>query len=191
MCRRGSSRGSRWAPRLRIRNAAGWRRYRGVRSLAGGFVEEERAGDGSIEALDRAGAGNGDASGCEREPLRCEASTFIADEDCRGLTQVCVASLQHPWCIGAYSGEEADAAVGEGSQFFITCRSDGHAEDAADTGSERLLIPRADGAGCGEDSSGAEGLGGADEGAEVAGVLKTCSDEEERRAVLQHRVDGV
>src|SRR5436853_580607 len=79
----------------------------------------------------------------ECEPLRREARAFVADQNCCGVTQVCVACLQHSWCVGAYGREEADAMVREGGQLFIACRCDGHTEDTAYAGSESLLVPRA------------------------------------------------
>jgi hypothetical protein len=48
-------------------------------SLAGGFVEQERAGDGGVEAFD-AGAGDGDADGRRGRAVRGEAGAFVADE---------------------------------------------------------------------------------------------------------------
>ena len=54
---------------------------------------------------------------------------------------------------------------------------DGHAEDGAGGGADDLRVPRVDGVGREEDLLRAEGFGGADEGAEVAGVLEAFEDE--------------
>ncbi len=54
---------------------------------------------------------------------------------------------------------------------------DGHAEDGAGGGADDLGVPRVDGVGREEDLLRAEGFGGADEGAEVAGVLQAFEDE--------------
>src|ERR1700722_12317336 len=53
--------------------------------LAGGFVEEQRAGDGGVETFDAAGRGDGDARVGELQPFLAEARAFVADHQRAGL----------------------------------------------------------------------------------------------------------
>ena len=154
-------------------------------TLAGGFVEKNRRGDGGVEAFDRAGHGDGDAGlGAVEEVLR-EAAAFVADEDGRRPGEVVFRARDRAGTCGSGDGgEDGDFAFAQGREgdrgFF---RHDGDTEGGAGGGAEGFAVPHIDGARQGDDAGGSEGFCGADEGAEVAGVLQSSGDEDERRGV--------
>ena len=142
-------------------------------------VEEERAGDGGVEAFNGSGAGESDAGVGEGKELGREARALVADEESDRLSEVeSVGGL----CRGvAYGGEEVDAAGGEVADGVEGGGNGGEAEDGAGGGAEGFAVPEACGAGKQEAAGGAEGLCRAKEGAEVAGILDGVEDEEQGR----------
>src|SRR5579872_386108 len=82
---------------------------------------------------------------------------------------------------GLDGGEDGNPALGQRGEksggFFVNYRQ---AQGGACRGAQGFLVPDADGSGKGEDGGGAEGLGGADEGAEVAGILQARGDNDQR-----------
>jgi len=156
-----------------------------------GFVEDDGAGDGGVEAFDGAGAGDCDVGVGEGEPVGREAGALVADEDGDAGGEVGVGEFDG--AVGADAltdgGEEFEAAGLESAEVVEIGGGDGHAEDGADAGAKGLAVPGTDGAGSGEETGGAEGLGGADERAEVTGVLEADGDEDEGDAG-EELVDG-
>ena len=55
---------------------------RNTRALAGGLIEQDAAGNSSVEAFDRAGAGNGDGAIGLRDKIGGNAIAFVADDYC-------------------------------------------------------------------------------------------------------------
>ena len=110
-----------------------------------------------------------------------EAGAFVADEQRAGFGEVgCRRRSGVSARIVGNGGEEVKAAGFERGEFGRRRRRRRDAEDGAGGGAQGFLVPLAGGAGSGENTSCAEGFGGADEGAEVAGVLQAGGD---RRAV--------
>jgi hypothetical protein len=115
-CRRGSS----GAPGVFAARScgAGGRFLRGLRSeaLAGGFVEEDGRGDGGVEALDRAGAGDGERGVGLGGQLRRQAVAFVAEEQGGGAGEV---SERSGLAIARGGGEDADAGGTEAREAII------------------------------------------------------------------------
>ena len=74
--------------------------------------------------------------------------------------------------------QAGDGVDGAGGQYW-------KAENASGGCSDCFGVPGADGTGEGEDAGGAEGLSGAEDGAEVAGVLNSGKDQNQRGGVLR------
>ena len=140
------------------------------------FVEEERAGDGGVEAFDRAGGWDGDAGvGEARAVLAERPAPSLPIRRAAGLGEVGLRSTGRWLCRrprrrrrGGWMPRDLreSEVVGGGRRRRAGGRRSRRRR------ADGFLVPRADGAGGGEDAGGAEGFGGADEGAEVAGVLE-------------------
>lgn len=155
------------------------------------FVEEDAGGDGGVEAFYRAGHGDGDSRGCAVEHLRGEAAAFVADEERDGLGEVPGGAGNRfvggggSRCCRGDGGEDGDVAFGEGGEglggFFLDNRD---AEGRSGGSAEGFGVPHVDGAGEGDDAAGPEGFRRADQGAEVAGILQSGGNQDERGGVL-------
>lgn len=66
----------------------------------------------------------------------------------------------------------------------------GQSEDGASRGAQGLLVVRADGAGQDDVSGGSEGLGRADEGTEISGVLQAGGDKDEWLRASEDLIEG-
>jgi hypothetical protein len=143
--------------------------------LAEGFVEEGGAGDGGVEGF--YGAGDADAVVSQGEGLGGEAGAFVADED--GGVGGEGGGQEGDRVIGVGVGgvEDSSLLLELGSDLGEGCSGDGEAEDGAGGGANDFGVPGVDGVGGEEELVSTEGFGGADEGAEVAGVLEAFEDE--------------
>ena len=147
-------------------------------SLARGFVEEDAGGYGGVEAFDGAGGGDGDARGAAGSERCRDAGAFRADDEGGGLAERVFMERRG---LVRHGGYGLDARGGEAGEAFVFGDvNEGQAEDAAGGGAHGFGVPGADGAVEGDDSGGTEGFGGAEDGAEVAGVLEAGQDDEER-----------
>ena len=130
---------------------------------------------------DSTGPGVGMVTRCAgaAEDFRRDAAAFVAEDDRSRASEV---ALREWPAIGGDGGEDGNAVGCEGGEDFVFAGGgDGQAKDGSGGGAQGFLVPRADGAGQGDEAGGSKGLGGADEGAEVAGVLQAGGDEQERR----------
>jgi len=145
-------------------------------ALAGSFVEEQRASDGRVEAFDRAGRGNGDATYRQGRAVPGRDRPFVADHEGAGLAEVGGGDGQG-WRL---SGSSATAAKRRRPRASASLtqphRLDhGNAKHRAcgraqtPSGSTRLRCRR------GQYPGGAKGLGRPDQRAQVAGILHSCA----------------
>lgn len=107
-----------------------------------------------------------------------DARAFVTDDDGGGLRKV---ELREGAAFRNHGGDGCDVALGQLVEdvVFAKCGS-GQAKDRAGGGPKRLLVISAYGSRKVNVAADAEGLGGADEGAEVSGVLKAGGDEHKR-----------
>ena len=151
-------------------------------SLAGGLVEQDGCGDGGVEAFDWTGAGDGDGSACQRGQIIGYTVALIADEERDRPGEI---DLVGGHCAADRGGADFDAGLMQFEKTFGFSDVDKRqAEDTAGGSADGFGVPGADGAGETEDAICAEGLGGAEDAAEVAGVLESCEDEDERGGVV-------
>src|SRR5580704_7388801 len=97
--------------------------------------------------------------------------------------------LSERLAFSGHGGQGGDVvALKRGENFVFTGRDNRQAKDRTGGGAQGFLVPWADGAGQGDESGGSKGLGGADEGAEIAGVLQSGGNEEERRGLCAENI---
>ena len=156
--------------------------------MAEGFVEEGGAGYGGVERLNRTGdvkASLRQGEGCGRE-----ACSFVADHEGGvggevGFEQRDGVEALRDCCVdGEFLVGELRGDLSEG------CADDGEAEDGAGGGADDLGVPLVGGVGREEDLLHAEGFGGAEERAEVAGILKAFEDKGDGLGTGCGRRDG-
>ena len=147
-------------------------------TLASGLIEQDTAGDGGVQRFDGARHGNGDEGvGAAKDGRRNSAALVAEDQRARLCESVPGGRL----AAGGHRGECTDAALGQlVEQMVLTGNDTGQAEDGARRRAQGLLIIRADGARENDIAGRAEGFRGANQGAEVAGVLQSGGDEEQR-----------
>jgi hypothetical protein len=154
-------------------------------ALARGFIEENAGGDGGVEALNRAGAGDGDGGIGLGGEIRREAATFVADEQGRGAGEI---GERGGLRVARRGGEDLYARGAETTETISGSGGEhGNAEDAAGRGADGLGVPGTDGAGEDEDAGDAEGFSGAKNGAEIAGVLEAGEEKQQRRGAEERR----
>jgi hypothetical protein len=156
------------------------------RSLARSFIEQQAAGYGGVEAFDVAGHGDRDAMRGGSDEAIAEAGAFVADEECAWASE---------WCCAYRNARARDGGNGRDvvlreqvESFCFGCVDGGNAEGGAGGSAECFGVPGAGGAWEQENAGGGEGFGRAQEGADVAGVLETGEDENERRLTAEERV---
>ncbi len=137
--------------------------------MAGGFVEEDAGGDGGVEAFDGTGGGYGDGGVAAGSQVLGDTVAFVANEEGNGAGEMGgLSGLGTVDCCG----EDAKASGAEAVKTFVGGGVDEwETEYTSGGGAESLCVPGADGSGEGDDAGCAKGLGGAEDGAEVAGVL--------------------
>ena len=159
-------------------------------ALPRSFIEQNAGGDGGVEALYRAGHGDSDSRCRAVEHFCGEAAAFVPDEE-RDWTAEVVGGTGDGFVSGAaarccrsYGSEDGDMAFGEGGEglcgFLL---HDRNAEGRSGGGAQGFGVPDVDGAGKGDDAAGSKGFRRADQGAEVAGILQSGGDEDERGGV--------
>ncbi len=158
-------------------------------ALAEGFVEEDGGSGGGVEAFDVGGHGDVDAGVGGVNDVFGEAGAFIADEEGDGL-----APVHLPWGerSGGFfvnaGGEAVDAVEFELREKNRERQSgdDGEMERGAGGGAERFGRVGAGGAALSRSGSdgggGAKGGGGAQDRADVAGVLDAGEDDDKGSA---------
>jgi hypothetical protein len=160
--------------------------------LAGGFVEDDGCGGCGVEGFDAAGHGDADAGIGAAFDFLGKAGAFVADEESDGLAPidfpggeqrlVSVVSFANAGGEGANAG---DSELGEKDR-------EGHPSENREVercarggtqGFRRIGAGGAADAGRGCDGPGrAESGGGAEDGADVAGILDACENDEKRSA---------
>jgi uncharacterized SAM-binding protein YcdF (DUF218 family) len=148
-------------------------------ALPTGLIEQDTRGEGGVEGFDVAG-GDADGLGVGLMIGR-DAAAFVADEDGGGEVERGRGDrLRGAWV----SGEEGDGvALDGGEELLPITGGEGDAEQGTGGGAEGFGVPWAGRTFEEDDACGAEGFGGADDGAGVAGVLEAVEGEEERGAV--------
>ena len=157
-------------------------------ALASGFVEQNTRCDGGVERLDRTGGWNGDAVVALSYEFRRQSAAFIADEDGDWLGEIELLR------VGAAVDCGGDGPDSMQTELFKDlgdgCGNYGEAECGARRGSEGLGIPDAHGSGEGHDSGCAEGFGRANNGAEVARILKSGGDDDQGLRLVEDGFEG-
>lgn len=146
-------------------------------ALAGSLIKKDGGGDSGVEAFDGAGARDGeDAVGFGGE-VRGHTVAFIADEQGDGAHCMELIFGRGLWNCR----ENGDVGFAEAGETFVRRHGEeGNSENAAGGGANGFGVPGADCAGERDDTGCAEGLGAAEDCAEVSGVLQAGEDEKER-----------
>ena len=147
--------------------------------LTGGFVEQHAGGDGGIQALDGAGAGNRDGAVGMSGDFGGHAVALVADEQRDRSGEVD--------SVGGGSGakrggENLHSGFAQTRKAFVRSRGNKrNTEDAAGRGAHGFLVPGAYGAGQAHGAVCAKGLGGTEDSAEVPRVLDSGEHNDKRR----------
>ena len=158
-------------------------------ALAEGFVEKDGGSGGGVEAFDVGGHGDVDASVGGMDDVFGEAGAFVADEESDGLAPVHLPGRERGggFFVNA-GGERVDAVEFELGEENGERHSgdDGEMERGASGGAEgfgRVGAGSAALTGGGSDGSGGpKSRGGAEDGADVAGILDAGENDEEGSA---------
>ena len=167
---------------------------RGFVALAEGFVEEDGGGSGGVEGFDAAFERDVDAGVGGVDDVFGEAGAFVANEEGDGL-----APIDFPRRGEGMGGVVVVDAGGDGGDVVELelgeedaeggALHERNVEGGAGGGAESLGRKRAGGAGLagggGDGSGGTERGSGAEDGADVAGILNTGEDDDERRALAR------
>jgi len=159
-------------------------------ALASSFVEEDGGGSSGIEGFDRRGHGDTDARVGDALDFFGEALAFVADKEGDGAAPVDLPGSEERLSVGGgfagAGGHDENARCAElfdGGKGSVADK-DGQVEGGSrgstqDFGGERAgraALSRGGGNGGGS----AEGWGGAQDGADVPGILYTDEDKNER-----------
>src|SRR5690242_15672447 len=170
-------------------------------ALSGGFVEEDGGGSGGVEGFDA--GGHGDAEACVGAALDFfgEAGTFVADEQSDRIAPVYFPGSKRSGFIAVRLTSRRGKSANSGNAKLREKDRQSHAgknrqmQSGAGGSPERLGRIRAGGpalAGGGSDGGGgSEGGGGAKDGADVAGVLHSRQNGDQRRGAAGRRPDDV
>jgi len=158
-------------------------------ALTEGFVEEDGGSGGRVEAFDAGSHGNVDACVSGVDDLFREAGAFVANQESNGLAPIHLPGGEGGggFLVNA-GGKRADAVEFELREKNGERHSgdDGEMQRGASGGAEGFGRVRTGGtalSGSGSDGSGStEGSGGAEDGADVAGILYAGENDEERSA---------
>jgi len=161
-------------------------------TLARGFVKDQRGGDGGVQGVYRLRKLDANQRVGAAFDFGREASAFVADEERDGLAKIEFAGIARSGISRRRGGDDFQAGDAElrerdGRGEFAESRK---AQGGAGGGAQGFRGIGMRGAFCGDDSRGAEGFGGAKNGADVAGVLHADENYDEGIRASQKIVEG-
>ena len=142
-----------------------------------GFVEADGGGGGEVEGVGLAGRGDGDFVVGLLLPVFAEAEGFVAHDEGVGLGEILIPE----GCAAlADGGGGLDVVLLKkcGGLFGLGF-DDGHGEEEASGGADDVGVEEVDHGVVAKDGVESEGVGGAEDGAEVSGFFGAFEDEEE------------
>ena len=161
-------------------------------TLARGFVKDQRGGDGGVQGVYRLRKLDANQRVGAAFDFGREASAFVADEERDGLAKIEFAGIARSGISRRRGGDDFQAGDAElrerdGRGEFAESRK---AQGGAGGGAQGFRGIGMRGAFCGDDSRGAEGFGGAQDSADVAGILHADENDDERIEAAQKIVEG-
>src|SRR6185437_1166753 len=142
-------------------------------TLARGFVQDKRSGDGGVQGVYRLRKLDANERVGAAFDFGREAGAFVADENRDGLAKIEFVGVARAGIFWRRSGDDLQARDAklrkrDGRGEFAESRK---TQSGTGGGSERFRGIGMRGAFCGDDSRGAEGFSGAEDRADVAGIL--------------------
>ena len=148
------------------------------RPLPRSFIQQHAGGDGGVQAFNRAGEGNRNRAVGARGKSAGDTVALVADDECHWAGEVCGVSL-----LGALRerGKNCQAGAVQAGNALVDFRSDQrHTKDAARRRADGLRIPRAHGSRQADHAGRAKCFSGAQNRAQVAGILKAGENDDQR-----------